>query len=227
MADPEQIALLTATLRSAAGEPVIAIDEEGGDVTRVTYWSGSLYPGNAALGAIDDPGLTTQVHEAIGTDLATLGINVDLAPCVDVLDGAENPAIGTRSFGADPALVSRHAAAAVTGLQSAGVAACAKHFPGHGSMAITRRWPSASCGQPAVRQERPVGRPRCPTGRGAGAWPRGADCWPRGAGSRGGLVGVAPPVRRLLRLFRPRCRTSLEHGGRRGETVENLCSFCC
>ena len=56
MADPEQIALLTATLRSAAGEPVIAIDEEGGDVTRVTYWSGSLYPGNAALGAIDDPG---------------------------------------------------------------------------------------------------------------------------------------------------------------------------
>ena len=133
VADPEQIALLTATLRSAAAEPVIAIDEEGGDVTRVTYWSGSLYPGNAALGAIDDPGLTEQVHEAIGTDLAALGINVNLAPCVDVLDGAENPAIGTRSFGADPALVSRHAAAAVTGLQSAGVAACAKHFPGHGS----------------------------------------------------------------------------------------------
>ena len=44
IADPEQIALLTATLRSAAAEPVIAIDEEGGDVTRVTYWSGSLYP---------------------------------------------------------------------------------------------------------------------------------------------------------------------------------------
>jgi beta-N-acetylhexosaminidase len=133
VADPERIALLTATLRAAAAEPVIAIDEEGGDVTRVTYWSGSLYPGNAALGAIDDPALTEQVHAAIGTDLAALGINVNLAPCVDVLDGTENPAIGTRSFGADPALVSRHAAAAVTGLQSAGVAACAKHFPGHGS----------------------------------------------------------------------------------------------
>ncbi|HEX4258880.1 MAG TPA: glycoside hydrolase family 3 N-terminal domain-containing protein, partial [Streptosporangiaceae bacterium] len=114
-------------------EPVIAIDEEGGDVTRVTYWSGSLYPGNAALGAIDDPELTQRVHRAIGTDLAQLGINVDLAPCVDVLDGEENPAIGTRSFGADPALVSRHAAAAVLGVQSAGVAATAKHFPGHGS----------------------------------------------------------------------------------------------
>ena len=133
VADPEQIALLTATLRSATEEPLIAIDEEGGDVTRVTYWTGSLYPGNAALGAIDDPELTGQVHAAIGADLAALGINVDLAPCVDVLDEAENPAIGTRSFGADPALVSRHAAAAVTGLQSAGVAACAKHFPGHGS----------------------------------------------------------------------------------------------
>jgi beta-N-acetylhexosaminidase len=133
VSDPEQITLLTGALRGAADEPVIAIDEEGGDVTRVTYWSGSLYPGNAALGAIDDPELTERVHRAIGTDLARLGINVDLAPCVDVLDGEENPAIGTRSFGADPALVSRHAAAAVRGLQSAGVAATAKHFPGHGS----------------------------------------------------------------------------------------------
>jgi beta-N-acetylhexosaminidase len=133
VADPEQVALLTAALRSATAEPVIAIDEEGGDVTRVTYWSGSPYPGNAALGAVDDPALTEQVHEAIGADLAALGINVDLAPCVDVLVTADNPAIGTRSFGADPVLVSRHAAAAVTGLQSAGVAACAKHFPGHGS----------------------------------------------------------------------------------------------
>ena len=139
--DPEQIALLTAALRGAVDEPIIAIDEEGGDVTRVTYWSGSLYPGNAALGAIDDPALTEQVHRAIGTDLAQLGINVDLAPCVDVLDDAENPAIGTRSFGADPDLVSRHAAAAVLGLQSAGVAATAKHFPATAAPGPTRtRW---------------------------------------------------------------------------------------
>jgi beta-N-acetylhexosaminidase len=131
--DPEQLAVLTAALRSATAEPLIAIDEEGGDVTRVTYWSGSPYPGNAALGAIDDPGLTERVHAAIGADLAALGINVDLAPCVDVQVTADNPAIGTRAFGSDPGLVARHAAAAVTGLQSAGVAACAKHFPGHGS----------------------------------------------------------------------------------------------
>jgi beta-N-acetylhexosaminidase len=127
-------AALTAALRSACdSEPVLAIDEEGGDVTRVAYVNGSPYPGNAALGAVDDVGLTQQVHWAIGADLAALGINLDMAPCADVLGTADSPAIGTRSFGSDTDLVARHTAAAVTGLQTAGVAACAKHFPGHGS----------------------------------------------------------------------------------------------
>ncbi|HEY0935624.1 MAG TPA: glycoside hydrolase family 3 N-terminal domain-containing protein, partial [Trebonia sp.] len=127
---------LTAALRDAAtAEPVIAIDEEGGDVTRVAYASGSPYPGNAALGAVDDTALTRSVYAAMGADLVRLGINLDLAPCADVLDANGSPVVGTRSFGPDPALVARHTAAAVTGLQSAGVAACAKHFPGHGSTA--------------------------------------------------------------------------------------------
>ena len=79
--------------------------------------------------------LTRRVYAAIGADLARLGINIDLAPCADVLAPAGSPVVGTRSFGSDPALVARHVAAAVAGLQSAGVAACAKHFPGHGSTA--------------------------------------------------------------------------------------------
>jgi beta-N-acetylhexosaminidase len=125
---------LTASLRAAAPvEPVIAIDEEGGDVTRVAYASGSPYPGNAALGAVDDVALTRAVHAAIGADLFRLGINTNLAPDADVLDLAGSAVVGTRSFGPDPALVARHVAAAVSGLQSSGVAACAKHFPGHGS----------------------------------------------------------------------------------------------
>ena len=156
IATPEQVSALTASLRSAASaasasasgaasaaasasasasasaDPVIAIDEEGGDVTRVAYADGSPYPGNAALGAVDDVVLTQAVYRAIGRDLAALGINFDLAPCADVLGSADSPAVGTRSFGADTGLVSRHTAAAVAGLQSAGVAACAKHFPGHG-----------------------------------------------------------------------------------------------
>src|SRR5579859_4260741 len=130
---PEQLSELTAALRGAAPEPVIAIDEEGGDVTRLSHLTGSPYPGNAALGAVDDAALTQAVYRALGTDLAAVGINMDLAPSVDVNTATGNPIIGTRSFGDSTALVSRHAAAAVHGLQSAGVAACAKHFPGHGS----------------------------------------------------------------------------------------------
>jgi beta-N-acetylhexosaminidase len=133
---PDQVASLTAALRSAASgagdDPVIAIDEEGGDVTRVAFSDGSPYPGNAALGAVDDVALTRAVYQAIGLDLAALGINLDLAPCADVLGRADSPAVGTRSFGADTELVSRHTVAAVAGLQGAGVAACTKHFPGHG-----------------------------------------------------------------------------------------------
>jgi beta-N-acetylhexosaminidase len=131
---PDQVSALTTILRSAVpgDDPVIAIDEEGGDVTRVAYADGSPYPGNAALGAVDDVALTQAVHRAIGADLAALGINFDLAPCADVLGTADSPAVGTRSFGADTGLVSRHTAAAVAGLQGACVAACTKHFPGHG-----------------------------------------------------------------------------------------------
>jgi beta-N-acetylhexosaminidase len=125
---------LTAALRSAApSEPVIAIDEEGGDVTRLAYTSGSPYPGNAALGVVDDAALTRSVYAAIGADLAMLGINTDLAPDADVLDLSGSAVVGTRSFGPGTSVVARHVGAATAGLQSAGVAACAKHFPGHGS----------------------------------------------------------------------------------------------
>jgi beta-N-acetylhexosaminidase len=129
-------AALSAALRSAAAvEPVIAIDEEGGDVTRVAYAQGSPYPGNAALGVVDDAALTRDVYAAIGGDLARLGINLNLAPCADVLVPGGSAVVGTRSFGSDPDLVARHVTAAVAGLQGVGVAACAKHFPGHGSTA--------------------------------------------------------------------------------------------
>ncbi|MEH1102724.1 glycoside hydrolase family 3 protein [Micromonospora sp. CPCC 205561] len=131
--DPGQVAASTAALRAGRPDVLIAIDEEGGDVTRLAHATGSPYPGNAALGAIDDLALTRRVYEAIGAELAVLGVTVNLAPTVDVNTADENPVIGTRSFGADPNRVAAHSAAAVTGLQAAGVAACAKHFPGHGA----------------------------------------------------------------------------------------------
>jgi beta-N-acetylhexosaminidase len=127
-----QVAALTAALRSERGELVVAIDEEGGDVTRLEAASGSSYPGNWALGVVDDAALTESVAQAIGADLAAVGVNVDLAPVADVNSNPLNPIVGVRSFGSDSGLVARHVGAFVTGLQRTGVAACVKHFPGHG-----------------------------------------------------------------------------------------------
>lgn len=135
VSDPAQLLGLTDSLRDA-GDPVISLDEEGGDVTRLAYHVGSPYPGNAALGAVDDLELTTDVYRAIGTELRSCGINLDMAPDADINVADDNPVIGTRSFGNDPALVARHTAAAVHGLQSVTVAACVKHFPGHGATTV-------------------------------------------------------------------------------------------
>ncbi|WP_416968676.1 glycoside hydrolase family 3 protein [Streptomyces sp. 4F14] len=136
IAGPEQLSDLTAELRKARPEVVVAVDEEGGDVTRLEARRGSSFPGNLALGVVDDTDLTYGVAAELGRRLAACGVTLDWAPSADVNTDPDNPVIGVRSFGADPALVARHTAAYVTGLQSAGVAACAKHFPGHGDTSV-------------------------------------------------------------------------------------------
>jgi beta-N-acetylhexosaminidase len=133
---PDELRALTTKLHEAGDGLVVAVDEEGGDVTRLEAGSGSSYPGNCALGAIDDVELTRRVATALGADLRGAGIDLDLAPVADVNTEARNPVIGVRSFGSDPSLVGRHVAAFVEGLQAAGVAACAKHFPGHGATTV-------------------------------------------------------------------------------------------
>ncbi|MGV9700876.1 glycoside hydrolase family 3 protein [Streptomyces sp. NPDC003483] len=133
---PGQLAALTAQLRAERDDVLVAIDEEGGDVTRLEVRTGSSYPGNHALGAVDDVELTREVASALGRRLAACGVNLNWAPSADVNSNPGNPVIGVRSFGADTGLVARHTAAYVTGLQSAGVAACTKHFPGHGDTAV-------------------------------------------------------------------------------------------
>jgi beta-N-acetylhexosaminidase len=130
--NPDQVSSLTRSLRAAHSDLLIATDEEGGDVTRLESRTGSSYPGNWALGVVDDTALTKQVAASIAGELAAVGINFDLAPVADVNSNAANPVIGIRSFGSEPALVARQVAAFVAGLQHQGVAACAKHFPGHG-----------------------------------------------------------------------------------------------
>ena len=128
----DDLPALAASLRREREDVLLAIDEEGGDVTRLEWREGSSYPSAAALGALDEPALTEEVAAAIAADLAAAGVNWNFAPVADVNVPA-NPVIGVRSFGSDASLVARHVAAAVRGFQRVGVAACAKHFPGHGS----------------------------------------------------------------------------------------------
>ncbi len=129
---PTQLAALTAAIHGANPDAIVAVDEEGGDVSRLHQRNGSPFPGNAVLGRIDDTDATRAVAHQVGTQLAQVGIDLTLAPDADVNTNPANPVIGVRSFGADPVAVAAHAAAWTTGVQHAGVAACAKHFPGHG-----------------------------------------------------------------------------------------------
>lgn len=126
---------LVGAIRSARPEAIVATDEEGGDVTRLHTATASPVPGAAVLGAVDDLALTRAIGAAVGADLAELGIDLTLGPVADVNSHSDNPVIGTRSFGADADRAGRHTAAWVDGLQHRGVAACVKHFPGHGDTA--------------------------------------------------------------------------------------------
>ena len=136
VADRAQASALVESLRAERPKLVVAIDEEGGDVTRLEAASGSSYPGNLALGVVDDAELTEAVAAAIASELTSIGVTMNLAPVADVNSNPRNPVIGVRSFGSDPELVARHVAAFVVGSQRVGVAACAKHFPGHGDTAV-------------------------------------------------------------------------------------------
>ncbi|WP_432829822.1 glycoside hydrolase family 3 protein [Dactylosporangium sp. CA-092794] len=134
---PAQVAKLTAGLQQAAlSLParlplLIGTDQEYGQVTRIRDGMLQL-PSALAFGAAGDPSVTEAAWRAAGTELAALGLNVDFAPDADVLGTQPGGVIGSRSFGSDPNKVKAQVAAAVRGLQAAGVGATVKHFPGHG-----------------------------------------------------------------------------------------------
>ncbi len=130
-----QVAELSETLQKTAIESgnfplLISADQEGGVVTRLK--GGTHFPGNMALGAVDDKELTSQIGCLLAEELAAVGINMDLAPVLDVNNNPANPVIGVRSYGSDPALVAKHGTAFMQAMQQVGVVATAKHFPGHG-----------------------------------------------------------------------------------------------
>ncbi len=138
MGTPAQLQGLTSALQrltQSLGLPplLIGTDQEGGQLMAVG--DGTPLPGNMALGAAGSPELSRLAGEVLGLEMAALGINVNYAPCADVNINPLNPVVGTRSFGDDPQRVGELAAAMITGIQSCGVAATVKHFPGHGDTA--------------------------------------------------------------------------------------------
>ncbi|MEU9114697.1 glycoside hydrolase family 3 protein [Streptomyces sp. NPDC048483] len=135
--EPHQIADLSNGIQKAGAAqrvPVpllISTDQEHGIVTRIGA-PATLFPGAMALGASGSREDARTAARIAGEELYAMGIRQDYAPDADVNVNAANPVIGVRSFGADPQAVARLVAAEVKGYQGAGVAACAKHFPGHG-----------------------------------------------------------------------------------------------
>lgn len=134
--DDEQVSALTEEVHTRREAALVCADEEGGTVTRLHHREGSPWPGALVLGVVDDVDLTRRVMRGLGGQLRAVGIDLTAAPDADVNTEPDNPVIGVRSFGSDPSLVARHVVAAVEGLAEAGVVACAKHYPGHGSTRV-------------------------------------------------------------------------------------------
>jgi beta-N-acetylhexosaminidase len=137
--DAMDVARISAMLREAANRgnvsvPLLAVDQEQGRVCRIQRGV-TLFPGATALGELDRISTTEGVARWVGRELATLGVHLNLAPVADVVRADPPPSVLLeRAFGADPQLVARHVRAWVRGSQDGAVAACAKHFPGHGGV---------------------------------------------------------------------------------------------
>jgi beta-N-acetylhexosaminidase len=119
----------------ATGLPLfVAIDEEGGPIVRLPKGS-PIFPGPMALAATKSITNVRAIARATARELKSLGFNLDFAPIMDVASEPRNPAIGVRSFGEDPDLVSQYGSAYIQALQTQGIMATAKHFPGLGACA--------------------------------------------------------------------------------------------
>lgn len=130
----EQFTRLLRRLEEALGRRlVVLVDHEGGRVVR--FSSGvTRFPDARTVGASHDAEAVERQGAVEAQELSRLGVRVNLAPCVDVVVEGSDPVIGERSYGRDPARVAKLAASRIRGLQSNGVAACAKHFPGLGAV---------------------------------------------------------------------------------------------
>jgi beta-N-acetylhexosaminidase len=134
---PEQVAELSHDAQSLASTlPLwVSVDQEGGRVARLKA-PFTVWPPMAALGRSGDVSLARRFGKALATELRALGITLDYAPVLDIHTNPKNPVIGDRALAEDAQMVARLGAAIVESLQGNGVAACGKHFPGHGDTSV-------------------------------------------------------------------------------------------
>lgn len=110
----------------------ISVDEEGGSVSRLPK-GGTRFPDARQVGKAEDPGLTQETGKVVAQELKAAGINLDFAPVLDIVNNPDNKLLIKRSYGSTPEVVSIHGTSFINGLQSEGIIAVPKHFPGHGS----------------------------------------------------------------------------------------------
>ncbi len=130
--DPEQVRELTAALHALPSRPLLAVDQEGGRVARLRE-PFTRVPTAATIGATNDPDLAYRVGRLLARELRSVGLDLDFAPVLDVVDNPHNTVIGDRAFGSTPERVTLMALALHRGLRDGGVLSCGKHFPGHGN----------------------------------------------------------------------------------------------
>ena len=133
LVDPEQVARLTNSLQEHAPNPplLIAIDQEGGRVSRLPQGF-TIFPSAVSVAACQSPDVAYGVAEITAKELRAVGINMNMAPVLDVNSNPANPIIGIRAYGNCPEQVCTFAMATMEGLRDNGVIPCGKHFPGHG-----------------------------------------------------------------------------------------------
>src|SRR5262245_13952512 len=129
---PEQLRALLTGLEEALGRQLlIATDHEGGRIVMLGKGT-TIFPDNLAVGTSGEEAFAARQGLFEARELRRLGVDLNLGPVLDVLTDAYSPNIGIRSYGKDPAVVSRYGVARIRGMQRGGLAACPKHFPGKG-----------------------------------------------------------------------------------------------
>lgn len=151
--DPLQVVALARQVHAASPAPLLGIDQEGGRVARLRAPFIEV-PAMSTVASLGDPAFAETLARAVASEIVAVGCTINFAPVLDVHTCADNPVIGDRAFGADAEVCARFGTAWIRGLESAGLLATPKHFPGHGDTSSDSHFDLPIVRQPLERLER-------------------------------------------------------------------------